>query len=336
MIKISKEVKVGLFALVGIIVFILGLNFLMGYSFFKKYTRYHVVYTNSGGVIKSTQVMINGFKIGQVEDVSFLIPGDPSKILVTLVVDGNVAMPIGTKAEIASNDILGSKIINLKLGAGVTYLNPDDTLDASIEEGLAESISNLVSPVKEKSEQVLATLDRVLQSMNDVFDSSGTQKLSKGVDDLTGTLHHIRNISAHLEDLTANEKVRISSMFQHTESILNNLRSNNDVLSAAMKNIKNITDSVAAADLKGTINNLNGSLGELQQTLTRINKGEGTLGQLATNEQLYQNLNSSSKELSALLGDMQKYPGRYFSISVFGGSGRAKKADKKRAQELKR
>jgi len=70
-IKISKEVKVGLFALVGIIVFILGLNFLMGYSFFKKYARYHVVYTNSGGVIKSTQVMINGFKIGQVEDVSF-------------------------------------------------------------------------------------------------------------------------------------------------------------------------------------------------------------------------------------------------------------------------
>lgn len=334
--KLSKEIKVGLFAFTGVVVFVVGFNFMMGFSFFKPYSRYHVVYSNTGGVVKSTQVLINGYKIGQVEEVSLLVPGDASKILVTMAVDGSIKLPQGTAAEISSSDLLGTKIIQLNLGNGTTILQENDTLQSSIEEGLAESISKMVSPIKEKSEQVLATLDRVLQSLNSVFDSSGTVKLSKGVDDLTGTLSHVRNITMRLDNLSKNQEGRLNDMFVHTESILRNLKNHNEVLGSAMKNIAIITDSLAASELKSTVNRLNQSLASLDVMLVKINKGEGTFGQLANNEELYHNLASSSKELTLLLADIQKYPGRYINVSVFGGSKRAEKADKKREADKKR
>lgn len=329
--KLSKNAKVGIFALAGIIILIAGFNFMKGFSFFKTYSRYYIVYDNAGGVVKSTQVMINGFKIGQVEEVGFLSRGDASKILVTIAVDGDIMMPQGTVAEIASVNLLGNKAINIKLGNGNTIVAPQDTLIGALEKGLSE----LMSPLRDKSEQVLATMDKVLASMNNVFDSTGTSKLAKGVDDLSGTLGHVRNITARLDNLTETQETRIKDMFAHTESIMRNLRNNNEVISYTLKNIKHITDSIAASDITSTINNLNKSLADMHTMLDKINRGEGTMGQLANNQELYQNLSSSSRELSLLLADMQKYPGRYFTVSVFGNSKRANKADKKREEDKK-
>lgn len=331
--KISKEVKVGLFAFAGVVVFVLGFNFMMGYDFLKTYNKYYIVYDNAGGIVKSAEVHINGVKKGQVEDVGFLNPKDPSKVLVTFALDANIELPEGTIAEIGSADLLSAKGIKLILGQGVNNLNDKDTLIGRMELGLTESINSMVSPLKEKSEQVLAALDGVLNSMNTIFDSAGTRKLSKGVDDLTGTLANIRNITGRLDNLTANQETNLNQMFAHAESILLNLRNNNSNISAALNNIKNITDSLAAADLTSTVNNLNSTLGDLHAMIEKINKGEGSLGELANNKELYTNLNNSSRELSLLLADMQKYPGRYFTISVFGNSKRADKTDKKRETE---
>ena len=303
-----------------------------GFSFTKSYARYYIVYNNSAGVVKSTQVLINGFKIGQVEDVGFLSPGNASKILVTIAVDGDVAMPRGTVAEIASSNLLGTKVININLGDGSEIIPANDTLEAKIESDLSE----IIAPIKEKSVQVLATLDKVLVSMNSVFDSTGTQKLAKGVDNLTGTIAHIRNISERLDNLSKDQEKRITDMFSHTESIMRNLRNNNELISHTIKNVKHITDSLAAADLTNTINNVSKTLAEMNVMLNNINAGKGSLGQLASNQELYTNLSSSSKELTLLLADMQKYPGRYFTVSVFGNSKRADKADKKREAEKKK
>jgi phospholipid/cholesterol/gamma-HCH transport system substrate-binding protein len=333
--KLSKEVKVGLFAFAGVIVFVLGFNFMMGFDFLKSYSRYYIVYDNAGGLVKSAEVHINGVKLGQVEDVSFINPKDPSKILVTIAINGKIDLPKGTIAEIGSADLLSSKSIKLILGKGPEIHQEKDTLIGGMELGIAESISSMVSPLKEKSEQVLAALDGVLNSMNTIFDSTGTQKLAQGVSDLTGTLSHVKNITNRLDKLTANQEKNLNQMFVHAESILKNLSNNNGVITAALNNIKNISDSLAASDLTSTVNNLNSTLADFHTMLEKINKGEGSIGQLANDKELYTNLNNSSRELSLLLADMQKYPGRYFTISVFGNSKRADKADKKRDNEKK-
>jgi phospholipid/cholesterol/gamma-HCH transport system substrate-binding protein len=335
-LKRSKEIKVGIFTIIGITLLIFGYNFLKGFNPLRGYNKYFVVYDNVNGIVKSTQVTINGLKVGQVEEIGMLREGDPSKILVTLILENTVKLPVGTTASISSQGLLGSTDIVVVPATGTTYLNSKDTLVAGYEESLTGIIQKIIPPLKEKSEQVLVTLDKVLLSINSVFDSTSTKNLTNGIDDLSGTLRNMRSITARFDKLTAEENEKLKSMFENIESITHNLKNNNEAIATALKNISKITDSVAAADLTATINHTRTVMKEFSVTLEKINKGEGSLGKLANDSSLYVNLNSTSEELTSLMKDMQAYPGRYFSVSVFGGTKRADKQDKKREESQKK
>ena len=335
--NIKKEIKVGAFVAIGITIFILGFNFLKGFNPLKGYNKYYVVYDNVAGLVKSTQVTINGMKVGQVEDIGMLSKGDVSKIVVTLIVINTINLPKGTEALITSQDLLGTKAVDIKIKSGGTeYYQTGDTLVGVGEESLTSSISKMVSPLKEKSEQVLITLDKILSSMNDVFDSSGTRRLANGLNDMTWSIRNVRNITERFDKLSADEYDKLKSMFQNIESIVKNLKNNNEVISRSIRNVASITDSLALSDLTHTINNTNRVMHEFANTMEKVNKGEGSLGKLVNDDSLYVHLDETSKDLDSLLKDMQNYPGRYFTISAFGGSKRANKADKQRADDIKK
>lgn len=332
--KYTKEIKVGVFAIVGITLLVLGYNFLKGFNPLHGYNKYYVVFNNVSGIVKSSQVTINGLKVGQVESIGMLRNGDPNNLLVTLIVENSIQLPKGTTATISSQGLLGSTDIVIAPAAfnGAILANKD-TLVAGYEESITTSIQKIVTPLKEKSEQVLATLDRVLLSMNDVFDSTGTQKLASGINDFSGTLHNMRNITGRFDKLTEEEYDKLKGMLSNMESITRNLKNNNEAIGKALKSVSRITDSVAASDLTATINHTRDVMKEFATTLEKVNKGEGSLGKLANDDSLYMNINKTSAELTALMKDMQEYPGRYFTISVFGGNKRATKQDKQRAEE---
>ncbi|AMS26037.1 hypothetical protein AEM51_02425 [Bacteroidetes bacterium UKL13-3] len=330
--KYTKEIKVGLFAVVGITLLVLGFNFLKGFNPLHGYNKYYVVYNNVSGIVKSSLVTINGLKVGQVESIGMLNEGDPNHLLVTLIVENSIKLPKGTTATISSQGLLGSTDIVIAPASSGLILANKDTLMAGYEESITSSIQKIVTPLKEKSEQVLATLDRVLLSMNDVFDSTGTQKLASGINDFSGTLHNMRNITGRFDKLTEEEYDKLKGMLTNMESITRNLKNNNEAINKALKSVARITDSVASSDLTATINHTRDVMKEFATTLDKVNKGEGSLGKLANDDSLYTNINKTSAELTALMKDMQEYPGRYFTISVFGGSKRATKQDKQRAE----
>jgi phospholipid/cholesterol/gamma-HCH transport system substrate-binding protein len=83
-----------------------------------------------------------------------------------------------------------------------------------------------------------------------------------------------------------------------------------------------MTDSLAKAQLKDAISNADKSMKELNIMLGRINEGQGTIGKLAKNDSLYNNLNKSSEDLDKLLKDLRMNPERYIHFSVFGKKAR--------------
>ncbi|MFA6260879.1 MAG: MlaD family protein [Bacteroidia bacterium] len=335
--KFKKEIQVGFFVLIGILLLILGYNFLKGFNPIKGYNKYYVVYDNVAGLVKSTQVTINGLKVGQVENIGLHSRGDVSRILVTLIVIDDVQLPVGTQALITSQDLLGTKNVDIRLAQDQgKYLNSGDTLVGIGEESLTSSISKLVSPIKEKSEQVLVTLDKILMSMNDVFDSTGTRRLASGINDLSWSIHNVRNITERFDQLTAQEYDRIKTMMNNMGSIVQNIRNNNEIISRSLKNIASISDTIVAADLTGTISYTSKVMKEFSTSIEKINRGEGSLGKLVKDDQLYMHIDQASKSLDSLLTDMQNYPARYFTISAIGSGSRAKKADKKRADDIKK
>ncbi len=312
-----------------------GYNFLKGFNPLHGYNKYFIVYDNVNGVVKSTQVTINGLKVGQVEDIGMVNEGDPSRLLVTIIMESSIKLPIGTTATIASSGILASTDIVLVPAQGTIFYNSNDTLVADYQESLQGAIKKIVDPIKEKSEKVLVTLDNMLNSMNHVFDSAGSKRLESSIEDFSGTMHNMRNITGRMDKLTADEYNSLKGMLSNMEAITRNLKNNNEAIAKAVKNISKITDSLAAADLTATINHTRDVMKQFATTLDKINKGEGTLGKLANDTSLYSNLNHTSLELNSLMKDMQDYPGRYFNVSVFGGKN-AEKQDKKREEDKKK
>jgi phospholipid/cholesterol/gamma-HCH transport system substrate-binding protein len=51
--------------------------------------------------------------------------------------------------------------------------------------------------------------------------------------------------------------------------------------------------------------------------MSRIEKGEGTLGMLINDDKLYKDLEKSASELNLLLEDIRLNPKRYVRVSVF-------------------
>jgi len=97
----------------------------------------------------------------------------------------------------------------------------------------------------------------------------------------------------------------------HIDSSLTNIH-------AITSNFAKLSDTLAAANLGTTIKNLEATMGNLNALLAKVEKGEGSLGKLMKNEELYNNMADASRELDLLLQDFRLNPKRYVNVSVFG------------------
>jgi phospholipid/cholesterol/gamma-HCH transport system substrate-binding protein len=134
------------------------------------------------------------------------------------------------------------------------------------------------------------------------------------------------NISSDFSGIVVDQKVRLRNISSNIESISKNLKDNNEALTGVIRNMKSITDSIAAANLVQTINQTNMAIKQTSEVLAKINSGKGSMGMLLNNDSLYNNLEASSKNLDRLLEDMRLHPNRYVQFSVFG---KKEKSDKK-------
>ena len=109
----TKEVKIALIALVGIVVLFYGLQFLKGLNVFSSDSSYYVAFDDVSGLSSSSPVYANGYRVGVVKSLSYDY-NPQGKIIAELGLDNNMRVPQGSHAELAS-DLLGNIKINLVL-----------------------------------------------------------------------------------------------------------------------------------------------------------------------------------------------------------------------------
>jgi len=327
-LKITKEFKIGLFAAFSLAALYFGYNFLRGKRLFSSLNTYYVTYNKIDGIVKSTPIYFKGLKVGQVEKLSLIRTDSANKILATLLIDNKIILSKSSEAMIVSMDLLGGKAISLNIPSLVDPIAEGDTLIGSEETSLTASITEMITPVKNKAENVMVSLNHVLGEFEKVLANGGTNNLSHGIADLAGILHSLNNTSKQLDAIIMAEKNKIGNITTNMEALSLTLKNNQKDIENSLKNFKSITDSLAAAPLKSTIDQLNKTSVQLASITQKIDKGEGTAGKFVNDKELYDNLNKSSFELQMLLKDLQKNPSRYVNISVFGG--KDKKESKKK------
>ncbi|HET6244511.1 MAG: MCE family protein [Bacteroidetes bacterium] len=320
-----KEVKTGILVIVAIALFVFGFNFLKGRSIFKTQRTFYAIYNNIDGLTTSNPVFVNGMSVGHVTKIE-LLPGKTGDIMVTFTVDHQeLQIPVKSTAKIASMDLLGSKSIEIILGHADEFYQSGDTLRSSVQVSLTEEVNRQVAPLKLKAESLISSVDSVMTIVQTVLNKETISNLASSFESLNKTMSSLEKTAYRLDTVVGEEKSRINSIMANMESITNNFRDNNAQLSRIITNMGSITDSLAKANIASTINNADLALAQAKNILDKINRGEGSMGMLINNNELYKNLEKSSAEMEKLIIDMRSNPHRYLHFSLIGGKNKANK-----------
>ncbi len=324
--KISKEVKVGIITSLAIACFIYGFNFLKGRDLFSTQRKFYAVYSNIDGLVEANPMLINGFKVGIVGKI--VLANDTSgSVIVTLLMDNEANIPKNSIAKVVSSDILGSKAVQLILGTGTLYAQNGDTLISAQEDDLKTAVNKTIAPLQEKAVGLIASIDSVMVVVQQVFNESARQNLSKSFESIKLAITSLETTSYRLDTMVLSEKTKISSILSKVNTLATTLANNSEKLGNIINNFSNISDSIAKSNLTSAINNADMALGQASSIMTKINSGQGTMGMLINNDSLYRKLDKSSEDLDKLLKDLRINPERYVHISVFGRKDRNKPKD---------
>jgi phospholipid/cholesterol/gamma-HCH transport system substrate-binding protein len=314
--KFTKEIKTGIVLLISISLLFYGLNYLKGEDIFSKKRVYFSIYDHIDGLTADNQVQINGFKVGKVLKTEML---PDAKLKVEYMITENaLQIPSNSIAKISSLDLLGTKAIVLTLGNSSTMAESGDILASDIEEDLKSAVDRRIQPLEKKAQDLIGSMDSAVTIVQNILNKDARENLSASFESIKKALHSMEKTAIRLDNLVMNESEKLERIFSNIESITSNIRKNNNQLSTVIDNFAAISDSLAKSEITETILNANKTLQEVSSILNKINRGEGTMGLLLNNENLYLNLDKSASELEKLLADMRLNPQRYVHFSIFG------------------
>ncbi|MET3125285.1 phospholipid/cholesterol/gamma-HCH transport system substrate-binding protein [Arcicella rosea] len=309
--NISKETKIGILAITTFVILYLGFNFLKGQDFFTQENKYVVIYKDVQGLTAANQVSLSGMKIGQVKAVE-LIKGENNQVKVVISIRKDLQLPEGTKAVLASDGLLGGKLIRIEMGKlSGKFIEDGGNLVASSETGVTDLL-------KEKALPLIQNLDSLTKSLRIVaksFENTGVvvngfvKNSDRSVGVLTSSLNATINENRNnLAGISANMKTLSGNLIETEKS-----------LKPLIGKFNTMADSLNALKISEAVATTQKSLEGLQRIMQGIEKGQGSMGKLLKDDSLYTNLNRSVADLDKLLIDFRLAPKRYVNISVFGG-----------------
>ena len=303
--KISQEVKVGLLAVVSLLMLYFGFRFLKGSDFFSSTNKYLVIYNTIDGLTASNPVRINGLSVGQVKKINILQDQD-NKLLVTLELNKDIRITQGTKAVLADDGLLGGKLIQLQIQPGTPPLEDGGKLIGVKETGLSALIRAKTLPVLNNVDSLTYQLNRVVGQ----FDQTGVV--------LNQTLRAASAGVRTLDLTVAENRVALRTTLGNVNRLSASLIETEKQLKPILAKADTFVDSLQGLQIRQTLGSVNKTVDNLQKILGAIDQGRGSLGKLTTDDSFYRNVNATTRSLERLLRDLRENPKRYVHFSLFG------------------
>ena len=302
--KISREVKTGVIALLIIILFVWSYNFIKDRNFTDKTRTFFAEYSNVQGLIPTSPVLINGLKVGKISKITF----HPTKVGILVAhieLENEIEFSKNSIAQIFSPDFISGKSLKIEIALDDAEIaKKGDTLIGKADVGILGMINEQIAPLQAKVESFIVNSDTVMSNINKVLDVKNKQNIDKSLENLSITLEKFKNISYKADRIIDKNNTKIDSIFNNAN--------------AAMNSFSQISDSLQKVNLAATVTKLQNTLQSFNRILDSIENGQGTLGKLVKDDKLYKNLEGSTKELEELLREMKENPKRFVHFSVFG------------------
>ena len=303
--RFTKEIKIGLLAIIGIMMSVFSYNYLKGINLFDKSRKFTISYEKVDGLSISNPVTMNGFKIGKVQKINFN-PNNTRELLVDILIDNDVVFPKTSVAELYETGLIGGKAIAIipDYENDSTIAFDGDQLKGVIKPGLTELVNQILPQVQLQIEAVMKNAEIVFKNINTLFDEDTKQELRSSIEDFSILTKSLSETSNEISSLITNNSDNISFAISDFKK--------------ASNNIKSISESISPKEVSEISSNLNTLVNNLNSISKSLKDSEGTVGQLINDKSIYNNLENATEKLNILIEDIKLNPDRYINFSVFG------------------
>ena len=314
--KISKEVKVGILGIIGLVLLYYGFNFLKGSDIFSSTKDYRLTFKDVMGLEVSNTVTYNGVVVGRVASVTPDYENDQVNVIVSLkkevkITDQSVIL-------LADDGLVGGKLLVLRINPG-NPLPPDSPVKTGVQTGLLGSVTDMLDPTLEKVDSLLLTLNVVAKEFQHSGDALKTL-LASATQSTAGLNAIMASNSKNLNTITGNAALLTADLNRVVKDLDSQLK-------PILANASQFTDSLSTLQLASTMDKLDATIASFQEIVGEINSGNGTIGKLTSNDSLYTNLNNTAESLNKLMVDLKENPKRYVHFSLFGRKDKTKKEE---------
>lgn len=301
-LKISREIKTALLAITAIVLLYFGISYLMSRSILSNDRIFYAEYNDVGGLVPSTNVLINGNKVGKIQSIDLQPSG---KSIVTLTISHDFQFSKNSTLQLQESGFLGGKNLSILLKHdNAAKAVSGDTLQTEIQVGMIDAFQNQLIPLQSKVESMIVSADSLINSLNLILDAESRKNIKNGITDLNTTIANFKKASGTFNTILEGSKEKLDHTFANVDNITSNL--------------SKVSDSLAKLEINKTMQQLQTTITGFDNIIAGIENGEGSVGKLLKDEELYNNLTGASLQMEQLLEDMKLNPKRYVHFSLFG------------------
>ena len=300
--KINNEIKTGILAIFSIGLFVFGFSYLKSNDIFVSDRTFYAVYSDVEGVVNGTPVTVNGFPVGSIQKISFY---DNNNLLIKFRVENNIKFSKNSLAQIYETGLIGGKALAIiPANDNARFAVTNDTLKSSIAPGLTDLVNKKITNLQDKIESMIMSADSVLHKINRVFDDTTRISLRNSVSGFNQTIEDLKTTSSLIKSIVESNKSDVDITLKNVKEI--------------SKDLSDFSSNLNNSGFDQTLINFKKSSEDLSSILNDINRGEGTITKLISNDSLFNNLNDASRSIDLLLEDIRLNPNRYIHFSIFG------------------
>ncbi|TAG44973.1 MAG: MCE family protein [Cytophagia bacterium] len=300
----KKEIKIALLAIVAAIMLYTGFNFLKGTDFFTRTRKYSVELAALDGLTVSRPIMLNGLAVGRVADIQVRQNNKNGLFLLTLEVRNDLILTDETTAFLGDNGLLGGKALILEIKKGKKELIGGEMLKSGMK-------PNLMADLGDKAAPLLSKVDSIMLQVKDVLKTFSDSK-----NDLTATFKNVNEITNALKNTV--KSGQIDNLLANSNKLMTSLQELQGKFTPILDKTSQVLTKVNKLELEETFKKANNAVGQLNDLLTSVKKGEGTIGALMKTDSLYQNINKTITDLDKVFLDLRENPKKYVNISILG------------------
>ena len=294
--KFTKEIKIALVVIAGLIILFFGMNYLKGLDIFSSSNKYFISFKDISGLASSSPIYADGYKVGVVRNINYDY-NNAGSIMVEASIDNQLRIPKGSSAEIIS-DMLGNVKVNLLLANNPRErVEPGGIINGDINAGALGQMKDIVPAVI----NMLPKLDSIVTSLNILLADPS----------LANSLHNVEKISNNLIVTTSSLNTMLYNLNKDVPTLMCKA-------GRIMDNTEVLTSNLNKIDVTGTMSRIDDTLDNIHQFTSCLNNNSGSLGLLMNDPCLYNNLNATIKSADSLMIDLKAHPKRYVHFSMFG------------------